>query len=732
MAIFSPNSSPPILKKKVFSGVTVATLLIIAIMILAFTLHMVNIQSIGDANAYYTAAVKSMLTSWKNFFFVAAEPGGSVTVDKPPLGLWIEAIFAYFLGVSGFSVSLPNILAGVLGIPLLYGLVKKHMGELAGLIAAFVMAITPVFVATNRNNTMDGMLVFTLLLAAWAFIRATETGKLRWLLLGAFIVGLGFNIKMMQAFLPLPAFYALYFLAGKQSWLRKLGYLAIATVLLVVVSLSWAVAVDLVPAEQRPYIGSSEDNTVMGLIFGHNGLSRLENLRLAARGQNDQQQPSVNPNPGANIQPNSNTNTGVQPQQGTNPGGPPPAAFQACAIATIGSSCSFTLQNGNTINGSCIQAPNPSRLVCAPVQNAVPNGAEQAANGQQMPPGQRFSPDGQSTGTPFSQETGSPGILRFFTQPLSKQISWLLPFALISILLVLFASRLKFPLESSVHKALILWGGWLLTCVVFFSIVSGIFHAYYAIMLAPPLGAMVGIGFAQLWSWEKGKKWAGAVLAVSVAITLAFQLFALSQYGESPWWAFAGLILLFLAVILYFVKKQLAYMAALAAITLVPFYWTVMTVTSNANINLPSAYSGTTQQSAPATVNRNNPQAGGQAQIENQRLIDFLAANTNDVEYLVAVPSSQQGAVYVIATGRPVLYMGGFSGQDDVVSADNLAQMVADGELRYVLYGGQNNVKVDIMNWLQQSCNVVQDFSRQNLPNQQITAAQGLTLYECK
>jgi len=269
----------PFLKRRLAPGLTIATVFVIAIMGFSLALHLYNIDSIGDANAYYTAAVKSMLKSWSNFFFAAAEPGGSVTVDKPPLGLWIEAIFAYFLGVSGVSVSLPNILAGVFGIPVLYYLVRKYTSELAGLIAALVMAITPVFVATNRNNTMDGMLVFTLLLAAWAFLHATETGRARWLMLGVFIVGLGFNIKMMQAFLPLPAFYALYFLGSREGWVRKALNLVIATVLLLAVSLSWAVVVDLTPADQRPYIGSSDDNTVMGLIFGHNGISRLESNR---------------------------------------------------------------------------------------------------------------------------------------------------------------------------------------------------------------------------------------------------------------------------------------------------------------------------------------------------------------------------------------------------------------------------------------------------------------------
>jgi 4-amino-4-deoxy-L-arabinose transferase-like glycosyltransferase len=369
---------PSFLKKNLFLGVTVSTVLIIVIMAFSFGLHMYNIQSIGDANAYYTAAVKSMLQSWSNFFFVAAEPGGSVTVDKPPLGLWIEAVFAYFLDVSGFSVSLPNIIAGVLGIPLLYIMVKKYMGELAGLVAAFVMAITPVFVATNRNNTMDGLLVFFLLAAAWIFIRATETGKRRWLLLGAFIVGLGFNIKMMQAFLPLPAFYALYFFGSKEGWLRKIINLGIATVLLLVVSLSWAVVVDLTPADQRPYIGSSENNTVMGLIFGHNGISRLESTGGPGGGR-----PQNGTQPSAPIA-GTNPNQSAQSQQSLRQG-PPQEALDACASLTEGATCSFTQVNGNTINGTCFMPPNLGVLACAPQRMNQPNGQGQALAGQIAP-----------------------------------------------------------------------------------------------------------------------------------------------------------------------------------------------------------------------------------------------------------------------------------------------------------------------------------------------------------
>jgi 4-amino-4-deoxy-L-arabinose transferase-like glycosyltransferase len=755
---------PSFLKKNLFLGVTVSTVLIIVIMAFSFGLHIYNIQSIGDANAYYTAAVKSMLQSWSNFFFVAAEPGGSVTVDKPPLGLWIEAVFAYFLGVSGFSVSLPNILAGVFGISLLYAMVKKYMGELAGLVAAFVMAITPVFVATNRNNTMDGLLVFFLLLAAWAFIKATESGKIRWLLLGAFIIGLGFNIKMMQAFLPLPAFYALYFFGSKEGWLRKIINLGIATVLLLVVSLSWAVVVDLVPADSRPFIGSSGDNTVMGLIFGHNGISRLESTGGGGGGTR----------PAA-------PQTGSNPQQGTRPGGAPQEALDACENLAQGEACSFTQANGNTVNGSCIIPPNLDILACAP-QGMNQQGGQAPANNQGAPQAavdacansaqgadcsftqkngntidgscitppnsneltcapqgmnpqgqQGQAPNGQGGGTPFGQETGAPGVLRFFTQPLSKQMSWLLPFALISILLALFASKIKLPIEAGTHKALILWGGWLLTCVVFFSMVSGIFHSYYAIMLAPALGAMVGVGFAQLWSWSADKKWAGAALALSAAVTIGFQYFASVQYGEFSWWMLGSGLLLGVGTLLMVAQKRLAYLIVLAAMIIIPLYWTVMTVTTDSNINLPTAYTGGSQQSGPDGINRPRQQGGGQGSSVNDDMLAYLQANTADVEYLLAVPSSQNGATLVLQTGRPVLYMGGFGGQDEVVTADDLSAMVANGELRYVLYGGNRGGNDDIASWLQSSCSAVTEFGQMmGAMGRQGEGDQAMALYLCK
>jgi 4-amino-4-deoxy-L-arabinose transferase-like glycosyltransferase len=294
------------------------------------------------------------------------------------------------------------------------------------------------------------------------------------------------------------------------------------------------------------------------------------------------------------------------------------------------------------------------------------------------------------------------------------------------------------PIESGVHKALVIWGGWLLTCLVFFSMISGIFHAYYAIMLVPGLGAMVGIGFAQLWSLSSEKKWAGILLAVSAALTIAFQYVAAAQYGETSSWLLGGGILLGLGVLATGVQRQLAYATILAAMMVIPVYWTVMTVASSENANLPTAYTPRGQQRPGVDRPLQQPIATG-----NAALTAYLEANTRDVEYLVAVPSSQQqGARLVLATGRPVLYIGGFGGQDAVVSAADLRAMIASGELRYVYYGGDRGRNEAITRWLQSSCSVVPEFSRvgsgdpssavQVPIGQQAQGDQAMSLYMCK
>src|SRR5438067_11675522 len=167
--------------------------------------------------SYYPPAVRSMMDNWHNFFFASYDPGGFVTIDKPPVGFWFQVASAKLFGFTPFSVLLPQALAGVLSVLVLYSLVRRHFGVTAGSFAALALALSPISVVTNRNITIDSTLALILLVGAWAVMRAAETGRLRWLLLSAVIVGIGFNVKMLEAYLVVPAYGLLYLLAAPKS-----------------------------------------------------------------------------------------------------------------------------------------------------------------------------------------------------------------------------------------------------------------------------------------------------------------------------------------------------------------------------------------------------------------------------------------------------------------------------------------------------------------------------------
>src|SRR2546421_7313812 len=111
------------------------------ILLVSAFLNIFQLDQEGYANLYYAAAVKSMLTGWKNFVFVSFDPGGFVTVDKPPLGFWVQAASAKLLGFGGRSLLGPQALAGVASVALLYWLVRRAFGPLAGLLAALALPV---------------------------------------------------------------------------------------------------------------------------------------------------------------------------------------------------------------------------------------------------------------------------------------------------------------------------------------------------------------------------------------------------------------------------------------------------------------------------------------------------------------------------------------------------------------------------------------------------------------
>ncbi len=241
---------------------------------LSFFLYFWSLAKEGYSNTYYAAAVKSMLDNPAAFFFGSFDSSLYVTVDKPALGLWIQTLSASVFGVNSFGILLPSALAGAFSVMLMYGIVKEEWGPMAGVIAAGIVAITPIFVALSRTNNMDMMLLFLLLCGAKFMLKAAKKQSLPYYMLAMGFIGLGFNVKMLQAYLALPAFIFAYFLGKGKFRTKLLNTLAVVAVL-IVVSFSWAVVVDTIPADERPYVGGSQTNSVVELAIGYNGITRL-------------------------------------------------------------------------------------------------------------------------------------------------------------------------------------------------------------------------------------------------------------------------------------------------------------------------------------------------------------------------------------------------------------------------------------------------------------------------
>ena len=258
---------------------------LLAVTTCALALNVWRLSVNGLGNQYYTAATRSMAASWHNWFFAAFDNGGFISVDKPPVPLWITALSVRLFGLSTWSVLLPSALAGAGAVALLWCVVRRRFGVVAATIAGLVLALSPINVAVNRLNLPEPWLILFLVAAAWALLRSFDAERwVRWLLVSGAFVGLAFNTKMLAAYIPLPAL-ALALAAGTRSWVERAKRVAVFAGAAIATSLPWLLAVDLTPASARPYVGGSTNNTVWDLIFGYNGLGRVEGTSGAAAGR---------------------------------------------------------------------------------------------------------------------------------------------------------------------------------------------------------------------------------------------------------------------------------------------------------------------------------------------------------------------------------------------------------------------------------------------------------------
>jgi 4-amino-4-deoxy-L-arabinose transferase-like glycosyltransferase len=238
-------------------------------------LYLWGLGSSGWANDFYAAAAQAGTQNWKALLFGSLDPGNAITVDKPPVAMWVMGLSGRLFGFSAFTMLLPQALMGVAAVGLLYATVKRTSGPAAGLLAGAVLALTPVAALMFRYNNPDALLVLLLVAAAYCTVRATETASTRWMALTGLVMGFAFLTKMLQAFLVVPGLALVFLVAAPVGIWRRIGKLLVGAAVMIVAG-GWYIAlVSLWPAGSRPYIGGSTDNSLLQLALGYNGIERI-------------------------------------------------------------------------------------------------------------------------------------------------------------------------------------------------------------------------------------------------------------------------------------------------------------------------------------------------------------------------------------------------------------------------------------------------------------------------
>jgi 4-amino-4-deoxy-L-arabinose transferase-like glycosyltransferase len=569
---------------------------LLAVLAVAAVLCLWNLSQDGYSNTYYASAVKSATESWKAWFFGALDPGSFITVDKPPLALWLMGLSARVFGFSSFAMLLPDALCTIAAVGLLYATVRRAFGPAAGLAAAAALATTPITSAIARVNNPDALLVLLLVASAWFTLRAIESGRTKHLLYAGAVVGLAFMTKMLQGWMVVPALAAAYLLAGSPRLGRRVRQLAAAGGVMVAVSAAWPLAVTLWPGS-APYIGGSTNGSVWNLILGYNGFGRL---------------------------------TGDE--------------------GSLGSGPSFG---------------------------------------------------------------GAAGVWRMFNAEVGGQVAWLLPLAAVGLVAGLWLTR-RAPRTDRARAAWVLFGVWALVHVAVFSSQQGIFHPYYVSALAPAVAALSGAGIVALWRWAR-VSWAG--LAVLDATVAGSAWLAVDLLGRTPTFApalrvvipFAGAVAIVASVGLRAGSRQTRRLVAVAAVAgglallagpAAFSYANLGRVLNGDNVvagptaadhGMGGGVGGRFGAGAPSGAPPPGARAGGVAGMGgtvSTTLLNYLLADQGSAKYLVAASGSRTTAPIIIATGKPVVTIGGFGGHDPAPTVSQLASIVAGGQLKYVLVGG--------------------------------------------
>jgi len=677
------------------------------ILALGSVLRLYDLVRNGFGNPYYSAGVLSMTRSLHNFLFNAFDPAATLALDKPPLALWLQVASAKAFGFAPLSVLVPQAVEGMVSVAVVWHLVRLRFGAVAGLLAALLLAITPISVAVDRSSNTDSCLVMVLLLAAWALLAAAERGSWRLLLVAMAMVGVGFNVKMMAAFVVLPGFALTYWLALRATASRPVGAgrpplarsllarsllarsLLAHSLLARVVSWRVPVAVSRIPiilARQT----RSHPIRAAGVIDcpdtpRHDRRGIQDRDDSGGPGQDtpdDRAWPDNRARPDDRGWPYDCAGNAVRPDRRRagsiwRPLRHLAAGGLACLVVSVAwvGAVDLTPPSERPFVDS---SPVNSMLDLVVDHNGVQRFFPRAGAGQGERPAE-------------NDERVPAGPLRLADPRLASQVGWLVPLALIGGV----SALVEVSLPASAGLSLVLWFGWLFGYAVVYSAAGGLFSAYYMVTLAPPLAVLAAVGFRSLWRrWQQGRRW-WWLLPVTLGLTAVWQVWlivpVLTDLGGSidavtaaesgrTWLALAVIGSVVAAILGLVLAPQLRDAKASAAFALLallgaPTLWTAETAFAHTQGARPMAELG------KATAGR---RWRGEAPAD-ARLADFLRANVGGARFLAATSDARQAAPLIIATGAPVLAMGGFIGNLPVVTLPALRAMVETGQVRFVL-----------------------------------------------
>ena len=673
-----------------------------------------NIADAGLA-PFYSVAVKSMSVSWKAFFYGALDPKATITIDKLAGSFAPQALSARIFGYHPWSLALPQVIEGVIATLAMYRVVRRWAGPVPGLLAAGIFALTPIAASMFGHSMEDGLLTMCLVLAADAYQRAVMEARLRSLLWSGFWVGVGFQAKMLQAWMVLPALAIGYLVAAPAPVRRRLWQLGVATVVMLAVSLSWIALYTFTPAKDRPYVDGSTNNSAISMVFGYNGLERFG---ISVPG-------SVTSGPGVS-------------------GGAGARRTPAGGAGGTGGALGGTGTAPGGISGT--------------------GGAAGGAGGA----GGFAAPGGQATGSAsFGQ-----GWTKLLGSEFGPQVGWLYPLAVLALIFGLLWTR-RARRTDQVRAGFVMWGVWLLTFGLIFSKMSSIPHTAYVASLAPPVAALSAAGIVMFWRYFRSGDARGWVLPVAVAAEAAWALFLWRDYGTFlPWLRIvivvAAAIGIGLMLAVRLTRRATARLmtigltAGVGAMLIAPAAWAGSVLDAkyagssfNATAGPASAAGGFGGGGGPAAGNASAEDAfrggaGGAGGIQGsatttltsseKAIYDYVSAHRDGASYLFAVSSWETASPYIEATGQEVMPMGGFSGSVPEPTLAHVEQLVKSGQLKFFLLdgtgtgggfgsrGGTGSTVSAIESWVENTCSTVpaSDYSGAST-----TSGAGGTLYAC-